>query len=222
LNNDEIVKLLIPLVDMTKINISGIHKLMEEMKPKSDDYDEAKILLSMISKERAHDSKIFYEIGVYLVNIDHRLLTDWIEFNECVSKEQCESYWVILKQCDPEKLTIGKLRLLAFQDNPQKFMEYQNSKKIITNNTVELTPDNIESDIKNLICELQIKSFDFNKGKRIAIGFKPNFYGDMSNVCQRIIEFADEHKLSGLGGGDDAYYYRKKGLTINILRNNKN
>ena len=116
----EIVKLLIPLVDMSKIDIAGIHELN---KP-NPDYEEAKVLLKMISKEQS-----YYTIGNYLCSIDKRLFTEWMEFSECPDKERLESQWkIFVSNRKQGTWAIGSLRLLAFQDNPKKFMDYQNNK----------------------------------------------------------------------------------------------
>ena len=144
----EIVKLLIPLVDIAKIDVPEIQKIKEEME-KSDDYEEAKILLGMLSEERAKDYILFHTIGIHLSNIDHRLLTEWIEFSKCSNKEKCENDWDRFKKRVPEKFAIGSLRLLASQDNPVKYVKYQYNKGI--NETVDKTKI---SQTDNIIIEI--------------------------------------------------------------------
>ena len=124
----EVVKLLIPLVDMSKIYKLGIQKIKEEMQIKSDDYEEAKILIKMILKDRSRNSDMSYDIGKYLFSVDDRLLTEWIEFNEYYSKEKCEQYWTNFKFYAKIEFAIGSLRSLALQDSPAKYIKYQYEK----------------------------------------------------------------------------------------------
>lgn len=188
----EIVKLLIPLVDISKIHITEIHKIKKEMDPKSDDYEEAKILLGMISEERAKNTTIFYNIGMYLVNIDHRLFKEWIEFNRCHSKETCEEWWNTLKQGLHEECTIGELRLLAFKDNPKKFMDYQNSKSIITNKTETLTTH-------------ESTSLHYHEGEKNYIDSK-TLHQTIKSVDKNIIELINKNKIKTMECSENRIY----------------
>jgi hypothetical protein len=126
----EIVKLLIPRVDMSKIDIPEIHELNKT----NDDYEEAKILLKMLSRERAVAGQMCSTVGKHLYNIDRRLFSEWAEFCEYPEKKFLEKTW---RKCFlPESCAIGSLRLLAFQDNPKKFMEYQNNPKTVKNDSL--------------------------------------------------------------------------------------
>src|SRR5690606_38961453 len=81
-------------------------------------------------------------------------------FNKCCSKEQCEKCWNIFKCYDIEKFAIAELRLLALQDNPKKFINYQNSKNIIIKESTPLNYREVDKTIIELINKNTIKSMN--------------------------------------------------------------
>ena len=189
---------------MTKIDVPGIHKIKEEMDKKSNDYEEAKILMVMLSEERGNDSSMCYNIGKHLYSIDDRLLTEWIKFSKYYNKEMCKEYWNKFKYSGQDKLAMGSLRLMASLDNPVKYVQYQYNRGEKTSQLDEINeiPFNTESAIQKLRTNHRIKSFDFSKGKKLCIEFESDFNGDMTKVCETIVKFANKYEIKMYGAAE--------------------
>lgn len=90
---------------------------------------EAKNLVSLLSAKRATDYYTWYQVGLCLHNIDHRLIYDWIEFSKkCPSKfkiGECEKLWKKMKSTNYQLPT---LHYFANEDNHEKYLEIKKSK----------------------------------------------------------------------------------------------
>lgn len=88
----------------------------------------AKVLIKMLSKERASNYEDWIRVGYCLYNIDRILLTNWIEFSRlCPSKfkkGECEKLWKRMKS-GQNMYTIRSLHRWAKEDN---YLEYSTFK----------------------------------------------------------------------------------------------
>lgn len=92
---------------------------------KKQDIEKARVLLSMISDNRAKNYMDWIRVGWALHNIDRSLLVDWIEFSQrCPNKfkeGECEEIWGGMRG---EGLTIRSLVHWAKEDNPEEFKKF--------------------------------------------------------------------------------------------------
>jgi len=92
-------------------------------------YMEAKNLTKLFSEGRAAEYFTWYQIGKCLHNIDHRLLSDWIEFSKkCPEKfkeGECGKLWNKMK---PSGYTMATLHYFAKMDNPELYLKLKEMK----------------------------------------------------------------------------------------------
>ena len=92
-------------------------------------YVEAKNLVKIFSKQRSSEYHSWYQVGMCLHNIDHRLLDDWIEFSKkCKSKfrkGECEQLW---KKMRSSNYTMATLHYFASKDNPVEYLRMKEEK----------------------------------------------------------------------------------------------
>lgn len=172
-NHTEIVKLLIPKVNLSEIIDKKILDLAEELKPKeiikvsSDkDISVARELVGMLSVTRATDYNKWIEIGTILHNIDHRLLDTWIEFSKKDSLKlhdgECAKKWVNFQ---PSALTIRTLELFASQDSPNEYAKWVASKEKV----IDSVPKNLLKEIVSEMKSLGISSIKTTKATTIGV-----------------------------------------------------
>tara|TARA_Y100000310_G_scaffold339980_1_gene434347 strand:+ start:1085 stop:3802 length:2718 start_codon:yes stop_codon:yes gene_type:complete len=80
-------------------------------------------LVKILSPERAEGYRTWYDLGLCLHNIDHRLLSDWIEFSKQSPKYtegECQIEWDIM-DVDDLGLGLGSLYMWAREDNRTEF-----------------------------------------------------------------------------------------------------
>lgn len=100
----------------------------------SEDLNEIKKLVKLLSKDRSTEYNQWYLVGECLHSIDDRLLIDWIEFSkkcpEKFDKKHCERLWKSMK---PSKYMTKTLHYLASNDSPTEYssMIHENIKKIM-------------------------------------------------------------------------------------------
>jgi len=91
---------------------------------KEDDIRRARILVSLLSEDRAHDYSLWIRLGWALHNIDVSLINTWIDFSKTSNKYkdgECEKFWYRMRD---EGLTIRSLMLWAEQDNYSKYHQF--------------------------------------------------------------------------------------------------
>ena len=83
-------------------------------------------LHTCISKSRADSYNDWVCIGMCLKHINKGMLTDWIIFSKRSDKfkndQECQSKWETFN-VDGSYLTMGTLRMLSKQDNPEEYMK---------------------------------------------------------------------------------------------------
>lgn len=100
--------------------------LSDEMMNDTNEYhnlDEVKSLVDILSHQRADTYSDWIRVGWCLRNIDHRILSKWIEFSKKSSKfkdGECERVWPYMKRSG---LGVGTLHMWAKNDNPQQYAE---------------------------------------------------------------------------------------------------
>jgi P4 family phage/plasmid primase-like protien len=80
-------------------------------------------LVEILSEKRADGFDDWIRVGWCLRNIDHRLLSKWVDFSKRSKKFQdgeCEKLWPYMKD---DGLGIGTLHMWAKQDNEEKYKE---------------------------------------------------------------------------------------------------
>ena len=90
---------------------------------KDSDLEIYKKMVSLLSVDRANKYKTWYDVGLCLHNIDHRLLKDWIAFSKKSPKFQpgeCQIKWHYM-DTNELGLSVGSLYLWAKQDNVDGF-----------------------------------------------------------------------------------------------------
>lgn len=93
-----------------------------------DDLEQAKLLVAMLSGQRANDYLLWLKVGLCLRNIDYRLLEQWIEFSKKSNKYkegECDKLWNTFTE-RANGLKIGSLHMWAKTDSR---MEYENYKQ---------------------------------------------------------------------------------------------
>lgn len=107
------------------------HTLMSSLSlpSSSEDTENARILVKMLSKDRASIYDDWIRVGYCLYNIDRVLLNEWIEFSKlCPSKfkkGECEIFWKKMKT-GQNMLTIRSLRRWARDDNYLEYSTFMN------------------------------------------------------------------------------------------------
>lgn len=116
----------------TLTNKISAHFSKKTHKTSSENIDEIKQLVEILSSERAESYKDWIDVGLCLHNIDTSLLSDWVNFSKKSSKfvdGECEMKWCDIDQRD-DGLGIGSLHRWAKMDNPEEY-------KRITRNGLE-------------------------------------------------------------------------------------
>jgi len=95
----------------------------------SDEVNEARMLMTLISPKKADGYSDWNRIGMCLHDIDYRLLEDWIKFSqlcpEKFKKGDCEKRWRKFKSYG---FTLSSLHFWARTDNPEKYLKYHDEK----------------------------------------------------------------------------------------------
>lgn len=89
------------------------------------DNDEVKMLVDMLSSERAEGYKSWIEVGWCLRNLSKCLLPLWISFSKKskkYSRGECERVWETSEERQ-DGFKIGSLHMWAKQDNPDEYMK---------------------------------------------------------------------------------------------------
>jgi P4 family phage/plasmid primase-like protien len=108
-------------------------------------------LIDLLNDDRAENYKKWIEVGWCAHNIDHRLLTKWIDFSKRSPKftvGKCEELW---ENMDNEGLGIGSLHMWASNDKPEEY------KKLIRKNLVEFIVKSLNGahyDVAKVIYEM--------------------------------------------------------------------
>lgn len=95
---------------------------------KSEQYDLAKKLISVLQPSRADDYNKWISVGWCCRNIDFRLIDEWVEFSKKSKKfgseEECMDIWKHMRNgC----LGIGSLCMWAKQDSPEEYLKIMRS-----------------------------------------------------------------------------------------------
>ena len=135
---DEVDTYYLKLMDKRQkkvIQDTGVNDKKTKMKKSKlntcDNLEVVESLIEILSVDRADDYKKWMEVGWCLHNIDHRLLTKWIEFSKQSNKfvsGKCEELW---DSMDNIGLGIGSLHRWAQIDNEDKY------RKLLRINLVE-------------------------------------------------------------------------------------
>lgn len=117
----------------------------------SQEVETAKILVKMLSKERASNYEDWIRVGYCLYNIDRILINEWIEFSKLCSskfkKGECEKLWKKMKS-GQNMLTIRSLHRWAKEDN---YLEYSTFKNQEYNNLFKLSMTGDHQNVANAI-----------------------------------------------------------------------
>ena len=130
IDNSSKLKSDIPLASIEKKYDQVSSKLNNMMSLPSinKDTETAKVLIKMLSKDRAESYDSWIKVGYCLYNIDKTLINEWIEFSKQSStkfkKGECEKLWKRMKT-GQDLLTIRSLHLWAREDN---YLEYSTFK----------------------------------------------------------------------------------------------
>lgn len=91
----------------------------------NSDIRKAKVLTSLLNKNRASNYSTWIEVGFCLHNIDDSLLEDWIEFSKKSPTNfidgECEKLWSKFRY---EGLSIGSLYRWAKEDSPEAYSNF--------------------------------------------------------------------------------------------------
>jgi len=218
-NNDDIEKKLIVNLENTNIatelrmkqeivNIKKQKKLNPQKKSKPNHISKHKIfnkpgddnhlnyiksLVKILSPERAHEWKTWWDVGVCLHNIDDRLKDDWNEFSKKSSKYTegaCDQEWEYLPSGKTEKeILFPSLIRWAKMDSYQEYMKlYNKLNKDISNGdltkTLVTSLSNTETDIANVIyryynglgLDEELKFICLNLGKGMFAQFRQDLH----------------------------------------------
>ena len=147
---------LIPKQQQIKKKKKVVNKKSKSPKKKNylDDDEEllfVKSIIKILGAKRAEGYDVWIRLGWCLHNIDHRLLSDWVEFSKRSEKYlegECEQEWNLM---DNEGLGLGTLFLWAKEDNLSKFNEIsrRNLRKCMLN-SLSLEPNDIAIVVHNL------------------------------------------------------------------------
>lgn len=88
-----------------------------------EDLEYVERLVNLLHRSRADRYDDWTRLGWCLHNIDHRLLSAWVEFSRASVKfvpGECERMWTFMREGG---LGIGTLRMWARQDNPEQYGE---------------------------------------------------------------------------------------------------
>lgn len=141
-------------ISMEKIemNYQKISNDLNQMIPStSQDSELSKILVRMLSVERASNYDDWIRVGYCLYNIDRTLLNEWIEFSKLCSskfkKGECEKLWKKMKT-GKDMLSIRSLHRWAKEDN---YLEYSTFRNREYNNLFKQTMTGDHQSIANAI-----------------------------------------------------------------------
>jgi P4 family phage/plasmid primase-like protien len=96
-----------------------------------NDIRKAKILVDMLSNDRADSYNKWIEVGWCLRSIDDDLFDTWVNFSMRNSDKfdinECKNYWNKAREITDDKpiLTLGSLYMWAKEDNPKEFLKFQ-------------------------------------------------------------------------------------------------
>lgn len=135
-----------------------------------DDYNHAKLLVSMLSGERADSYTDWMRVGWCLKNIDHRLCPEWVEFSKKSRKYkdgECEKCWDYMRQ-DGACLGMGTLHLWAKTDSPD---EYGENMHIQLRDSIKKCGSGTEYDVACVIQKLYNHRFIYDSRNKLWYAF---------------------------------------------------
>lgn len=95
----------------------------------SEDFEEAKNLVPLLSKTRALDNYQWLLVGKCLHNIDYRLFDAWIEFGKVRGKAlNIKESALMWRKMRESNYTLATINFMAEKDNPNKYWEYRRNK----------------------------------------------------------------------------------------------
>ena len=135
--NDEVSKLTSKMVEKLGAEKTeeyiGTDIRFTKVATSEEELIEAKNLVTLFSEERAFDYHKWYQVGLCLHNIDHRLLEDWIEFSKKSpakfkknKKGELERLWRRMK---PSNYGMPTLHYFASRDNKKEYIKLQNKRQ---------------------------------------------------------------------------------------------
>lgn len=140
------------------------------MNSNEDDYQQALVLVGLLSKERADNYNDWIRVGWCLRNIDHRLLDKWIEFSrqsEKFADGECEKMWDYMRQ-DGACLGIGTLHLWAKNDQPEAYAE---KIQLQLRELIRIASSGTEYDVACVIQKLYNHQFVYDSKNKIWYAF---------------------------------------------------
>ena len=108
-----------------KITTTKRKKKSPKKKVKDEELVIYRKMAKLLLKERAEGYRGWYDVGLCLHNIDHRMLQDWIEFSKQSPKFQageCQIEWECM-DVDKLGLSVGSLYMWAKKDNLKGFTD---------------------------------------------------------------------------------------------------
>jgi len=136
------------------VNINKDIVSNKSKKNKTDNFDQIKQYIDILSAERAKNFQSWIEVGWCLHNIDYRLLDKWIEFSKKsdnhsnTAEKECVEKWLNMGN---DGLNIGTLHRWCMIDNKKKYDAIRrNDLRALLLKSINLT----HTDIANVILEM--------------------------------------------------------------------
>jgi len=215
------------------INLEKIIELHAEMIGKktnskpyalNDDIRKARILVNLLSPNRAKSYSTWIEVGFCLHNIDEQLLEEWIDFSkkspEQFREGECEKLWTKFKY---EGLTIGSLYRWAKEDNHDAYSDF----------LINELDDIIKNSLNNTSYSVAKVFYEFNKYQYVCTSitkkkwyeFKEHRWDPMdeaNGIIKKLnTELADDYIKLGIAYGQKALHLNSDDEKKNMMNRSK-
>lgn len=204
-----------PSVELKKLTPTNTKRKYQE--PKINDLTEVRMLVKILSQERANAHDSWVRVGWCLYNIDkNNLLDDWIEFSEKSPKskvksidhgrsaERCMVMWNDMKKQE-SGLGLGSLYRWAKEDNPKKYEDIRRSN---LSNLITKSMSCTTYDIASVIYEMYKYNFK-------CISYKENKWYEFQPLKHRWVVVEKAHSLIKLISEDVVKQYLKTIYELN-------
>jgi P4 family phage/plasmid primase-like protien len=204
-----------PSVELKKLVPTDTKRKYQE--PKLNDLTEVRMLVKILSQERANNHDSWVRVGWCLYNIDkNNLLDDWIEFSEKSPKskiksidhgrspERCMVMWNDMKKQE-SGLGLGSLYRWAKEDDPKKYEDIRRSN---LSNLITKSMSCTTYDVASVIYEMYKYNFK-------CISYKENKWYEFQPSKHRWIVVEKAHSLIKLISEDVVKQYLKTIYELN-------
>ena len=204
-----------PNVELKKLVPTNTKKRYQE--PKISDLKEVRMLIDILSVDRANAHDTWIRVGWCLYNIDKNcLLDDWIKFSEKSPKakvksidhgrsaERCMVMWNEMKKQE-SGLGLGSLYRWAKEDNPKEYEEIRRSN---LSNLITKSMSCTTYDVASVIYEMYKYNFK-------CISYKENKWYEFQPSKHRWVVVEKAHSLIKLISEDVVKQYLKSIYDLN-------